>query len=257
MDCPTCEAMVDAYVDGELSASESADFELSLAACPECRRRLEMARAMSGLLRALPTEPAPDLLRARIERELHAIAGRPREPVRWAAMAASIVVALGIGWLGGVLSLQGGRETDELVAGYLRVALGAHAVDVASSDRHTVKPWFAGRLDFSPPTPDLAEVGFPLAGGRLDYLDGRTVAALIYRRRDHVINLFVWPDASAGAPTAPRQSDDGVGRNGGHAVLHWTQNGMTFWAVSDLGGAELADFARLFSDRAQDPAPPS
>ncbi|HEY0421146.1 MAG TPA: hypothetical protein VGC80_16645, partial [Acetobacteraceae bacterium] len=78
-----------------------------------------------------------------------------------------------------------------------------------------------------------------------------------YRRRDHVINLFVWPDASAGAPTAPHQSDDGVGRDGGHAVLHWTQNGMTFWAVSDLGGAELADFARLFSARAQDPTPPS
>ena len=172
MDCPTCEAMVDAYVDGELTASESAAFERALEACPDCRRRLEAARTMSGLLRELPAEPAPDLLRARIERELRTIAGasRARLPgagLRWGAMAASLIVAVSIGWLGGSLVGQGGRETDELVAGYIRVAMSEHGVDVASSDRHTVKPWFAGRIDYAPPVHDLTRRRLP-AGRRPD-----------------------------------------------------------------------------------------
>jgi anti-sigma factor (TIGR02949 family) len=238
MDCPTCEAMVDAYVDGELSASESADFERSLAACPECRRRLESARAMSGLLRDMPAEPAPDLLRARIERELRAIAGRPREHMRWVAMAASIVVALGVGWLGGVLSLQGGRETDELVAGYLRVALGAHAVDVASSDRHTVKPWFAGRVDYSPPVHDLTTAGFPLVGGRLDVVDGRKVAVLVYRRNQHWLALTLWPAVSSDAtPVTITQRD-------GFALAEWRHDGFEMRAVADLTPADMKSFTQ-------------
>ena len=245
MDCPTCEAMVDAYVDGELSASESADFERSVAACPECRRRLEMARAMSGLLRALPTEPAPDLLRARVERELRAIAARPREHMRWSAMAASIVVAVGIGWLGGVLSLQGGRETDELVAGYLRVALGAHAVDVASSDRHTVKPWFAGRVDYSPPVHDLTAVGFPLMGGRLDIVDGRKVAVLVYRRNQHWIALTLWPASSSDDKMATITQRDGF------AVAEWRHGGFEMRAVADLTPADMKSFTRAI-DQAVD-----
>src|SRR5207302_8261635 len=165
MDCPTCEAMVDAYLDGELSAADSAEFERALEACPDCRKRLEAGRAMSGLLRELPLEPAPDLLRARVERELRAIAGRPlaktRERVRWSAMAASLIVVLGIGWVGGTLTGRGSGD-DELVSTYLRVASSDHPVDVASTDRHTVKPWFAGRIDYSPPVHDLTAAGFPL-----------------------------------------------------------------------------------------------
>ena len=245
MDCPTCEAMVDAYVDGELSASESADFERSLSACPECRRRLEAARAMSGLLRDLPAEPAPDLLRARVERELRAIAGRPRERPRWSAMAASIVVALGIGWLGGVLSLQGSRESDELVAGYLRVALGAHAVDVASSDRHTVKPWFAGKIDYAPPVHDLTAVGFPLVGGRLDVVDGRKVAVLVYRRNQHWVALTLWPAASPDAtPAAITQRD-------GFALADWRHGGFEMRAVADLSPADMRSFTQAI-DQAVD-----
>ena len=245
MDCPTCEAMVDAYVDGELTAAESAEFERALEACPACRKRLDSARALSGLLRDIPVEPAPDLLRARVERELRTIAGRPRERLRWAARAASVVVALGLGWLGGTLSGQGGRESDALVASYLRVAMAEHTVDVASSDRHTVKPWYAGRLDYAPPVHDLTTDGFPLIGGRLDVIDGRKVAVLVYRRNQHKLALSLWPASSAGN-SAPRVSE-----RDGFAIAEWRHGGFEFRAVSDVAPAEMASFAAAL-DRAVD-----
>jgi anti-sigma factor (TIGR02949 family) len=249
MDCPTCEAMVDAYVDGELTAVESAEFERALEGCPECRKRLDAARAMSGLLRELPAEPAPDLLRARVERELRTIAGRPRERLRqwtqWSAMAASMIAALGLGWLGGTLTGQGGRESDALVASYLRVAMAEHTVDVASSDRHTVKPWYAGRIDYAPPVVDLTAQGFPLLGGRLDVIDGRKVAVLVYRRNQHKLALSLWPASSPGN-SAPRVSE-----RDGFAIAEWRHGGFEFRAVSDLAAAEIASFATVL-DRAVD-----
>jgi anti-sigma factor RsiW len=207
--------MVDAYVDGELPATDSAAFELALEACPDCRRRLEAARTMSGLLRELPAEPAPDLLRARIERELRAISVKtaprlPREPLRWTAMAASLIVAVGIGWLGGNLSGQGARATDELISGYLRVASSEHSVDVASTDRHTVKPWFAGRIDYSPPVHDLTAAGFPLEGGRVDVVGGRKVSVLVYRHNQHRVALTLWPASSTGSVPPNVMQRDGL-----------------------------------------------
>ena len=242
MDCPTCEAMVDAYVDGELTASESADFERALESCPECRRRLEAVRTMSSLLRDLPAEPAPDLLRARIERELRTIAGasRGRLPgagLRWGAMAASLIVAVSIGWLGGSLVGQGGRQTDELVAGYIRVAMSEHGVDVASSDRHTVKPWFAGRIDYAPPVHDLTAAGFPLVGGRVDIVDRRKVAVLVYRHNQHRIALTLWPSSSPGNSAATVRQRDGF------AVAEWRHDGFDMHAVADLAPADMKAFA--------------
>ena len=240
MDCPTCEAMVDAYVDGELSATENAAFEQALAACPGCRARLEAARDMSRLLRSLPAEPAPDLLRARVERELRSIAGRPRERererVRWLAMAASLIVALGVGWIGGSMLGQGTRETDALVASYLRVAMSDSGVEVASSDRHTVKPWFAGRIDYSPPVHDLTAQGFPLLGGRVDLIDGRKVAVLVYRRNQHRIALALWP-ASGGNTTPSFDQRDGF------ALADWRRGGFEMHAVADLSPSEMKSFA--------------
>jgi anti-sigma factor RsiW len=237
MDCPTCEAMVDAYLDGELTATETAAFEQALASCPGCRRRLEAMRDLSGLLRALPAEPAPDLLRARIDRELRAIAGRPAWNFRRSAVAASLIVALGIGWLGGSMLGHGTREADELLAGYLRVGMSDSGVEVASSDRHTVKPWFAGRIAYSPPVYDLTATGFPLLGGRIDLVDGRKVAVLVYRHNQHRVALTLWPAESTGS-TAPS-----ITQRDGFAMADWRHAGFEMRAVADLAPGEMKSFA--------------
>ncbi len=247
MDCPTCEAMVDAYVDGELSATESSAFELALESCPNCRRRLEEARALSTLLRELPPESAPDLLRARVERELRAIARRPAERLRWMAMAASLIAAVSIGWIGGTFTGRpiagAGAGDGELVATYMRVASSDHPVDVASTDRHTVKPWFAGRIDYSPPVHDLTSDGFPLEGGRLDVVAGRKVSVLVYRHNQHRVALSLWP-ATASGNTAPK-----VVERDGFALAEWRHDGFEMHAVSDIAPNEMAAFAAAL-DRA-------
>jgi anti-sigma factor RsiW len=134
------------------------------------------------------------------------------------------------------------RVAAEVAACHARSLLADHLFDVASVDRHTVKPWFQGRVDFSPPVRDLKDDGFPLAGGRLEFLDGRTAAALVYRRRQHVINLFVWPTADG------RDGGVEVLSRRGYNMAHWTGSGLTFWAVSDLNADELLDFFRLVGD---------
>ncbi len=197
---------------------------------------------MSGLLRELPLEPVPDLLRARIERELRAISGAASRPaaarrnMRWMAMAASLIVAVSIGWVGGTLTGGGGPGDDELVSTFMRVASSEHAVDVASTDRHTVKPWFAGRIDYSPPVHDLTSAGFPLEGGRVDVVGGRKVSVLVYRHNQHRIALSLWPSSSADAPSKVTMRD-------GFSLAEWHHGGFEMHAVSDLAPSEMPALA--------------
>jgi len=242
VDCLTCEATVGAYFDGELSATESLAFEATLESCPNCRRRLVEIRATSGLLRELSAEPAPDLLRARIERELRAISAaacpaHPRERMRRMAMAASLIVAVSTGWIGGTFAGRGGGGNEELVATYMRVASSDHPVDVTSTDRHTVKPWFAGRIDYSPPVHDLTSEGFPLEGGRVDVVDGRKVSVLVYRLNQHRVALSVWPASSSG------NSSPKVTERNGFTLAEWRHGGFQMHAVSDVAPAEMSAFA--------------
>jgi len=234
----SCQAVnhdLDAYVDRELDADASKTVREHLAGCAHCRARVAERQALGRFVRSAPYYSAPDRLRARVA--AHAMQSRSlSRALVWAA-AAALVVAIG----GGVALLRTARTPDETAAeavvdGHVRSLMVDHLVDVQSTDRHTVKPWFLGKVDFAPPVADLASAGFPLVGGRLDYVGGRPAAALVYQRQQHTINVFV-------SPGADRTSDSVDSRTvRGFHVRHWTRDGMSFWAVSDLNDADLDNF---------------
>jgi anti-sigma factor (TIGR02949 family) len=253
MNCSQARPKIDAYADGELEASEIPALEQHLRECAACAAAL---RNLQGLKNAVKQEAlqftAPAELRQRLREALPAVETRPTRSFwnwNWFSVATAGAAAVCLTLLVMVtLAQPSARQqlTRELVSGHVRSLMVDHVVDVPSSDQHTVKPWFNGKIDFSPPVRDLQE--FPLLGGRLDYVGGRTVAALVFQRHKHVINLFIWPaegNASKPAAEAPVQ---------GFNLVHWTGNGMTFWAVSDLNEKELTGFADAFA--AVEPATP-
>ncbi len=247
--------LIEAYLDGELSATEHAEVSRHLADCQACSGGLcgfaqSESRYQVGcsVLRCSARASTVD---TRCPRTAGAGRGKQRIrelPWRSMAIAASLLLVTSLSW--NLMYLRQRATQDDLagsvVAGHIRSPLGAHLMDVASSDQHTVKPWFAGKLDFSPVVKDLEAQGFPLAGGRVDYLAGRRVAALIYHRRQHVINLFIWPSGSSDGKT-------NLSRDG-YSVLHWSDGSMTYWAVSDASMVELENFHTLLTE-AITPAP--
>jgi anti-sigma factor (TIGR02949 family) len=246
MRCEEIRPRLDAYIDGELAEAERAVLRDHLADCPECGpEAAALARLRDSIRQSAPAYRAPAALRSQIRfalrREVAASTRVARPAPGWLAYAASILLAVAVG-SGGTWLITGERQEDavanELIDSHLRSLLGSHLTDVASSDQHTVKPWFAGRSDVSPPAVDLAPEGFPLTGGRLDLIGGKPVPALVYRRREHVINLFVLP-ASHGdlAKTLTRR---------GYSLRHWDEGDLGFWAVSDAAAPELAEFERVF-----------
>jgi anti-sigma factor RsiW len=195
--------------------------------------------ALGRVVRSAPHYSAPDRLRARVVAQTR----RSRSMRRVLAWAAAAVVVLSVGGGIGLLrsnTARAGDLAEDVVSSHVRSLMADHLFDVQSTDRHTVKPWFLGRIDFSPTVVDLAPIGFPLVGGRLDYLGGRPSAALVYQRQKHTINVFVTSEGSgAGTPAYVRSIR-------GFHVHHWVHDGLSFWAVSDLNDAELSDFVRAF-----------
>jgi anti-sigma factor RsiW len=247
---PGCDRVLlaQAELDGELDAAQAAALEAHRAGCAICQAaQAELLRARE-LLRREAYETTPDDVRARVMARLRQADSRPAPPApirRWRGLFPSVggfglgaVCAAALALL--VLVPQRDDLAGQLVAGHIRALQPGHLEDVVSTDQHTVKPWFDGRLDFAPPVRDFASDGFPLRGGRLDYLDGRPVAALIYQRDKHIVDVFVWPQSAVVPHLASGTAIQG------YNVVHWTADGMNFWAVSDLERGQLDDFAALW-----------
>ena len=262
MSCEATQSLIHGYLDGELDLVRSMEIERHLNDCESCARAYQNQQSLRSLIRGGSLYfKAPAGLESRIHarlREVHRTAAKPQPaaaaeaPSRpsqawwspswtWAGMAAALALAavvISILRPGASRPSQQDLLVEEVVSSHIRSLMLNHLTDVTSSDQHNVKPWFNGKLDFSPSVVNLAPEGFPLVGGRLDYLDGRPVAALVYGRRQHLINVFVWPSPSGSGSGAPTQTAARQGYN----VVDWTQSGMTWWAVSDLNAQELQEF---------------
>ena len=245
MSCPETSDRLHAYFDDELDAEGRAAFQEHLRVCPECTRELETQQALrAGLREPSFRHTAPAGLGGRIRSALRpaAPARRPRlrvSPVLTAA--AALLIGVGVGSVGTYYGAPRPAAVDPsqgVIDAHVRSLLGDNLIDIQSSDRHTVKPWLASRLDFSLPVQDFEKQGFPLRGGRLDFVDEHTAAVLVYDRGKHHINLFVWPtdDGDSAVKTASRR---------GYTLLHWTRGGLHFWAASDVSTDDLWAFVRL------------
>jgi anti-sigma factor RsiW len=252
LNCQDTQRLLHGYVDGELDLLQSMEIDQHVQECTACAQAYTDLQAVrTAVKNRAPYFQAPSSLQKRIQSSLR----RPKAgfapqslPLRRLAIAASLVFVLFTAW--GLLRLLSDRSADGVsipelvVASYVRSEmLPRHRLDVESSNQHTVKPWFAGKVDFAPSVPDLTDQGFDLVGGRLDYLDNRNVAILVYKRRQHIINLFIWlatPDGEAATKTELRH---------GYHLIHWTQSGMTYWAVSDLNALELQKFVRQVQEK--------
>jgi len=262
---PGFESQVDALLDGELTADDARELEAHITQCPECTRLRDDRLALRAAITAgVPTFQASDALRDRVRAALAAASietesaesvaertgaeprarARPRRASLGAfwrpmALAASLLIVAVGSWNLALRQANSDRLADDVLASHVRSLMPGHLTDVPSSDQHTVKPWFNGKLDYSPPVHDLVAKGYPLLGGRLDYVNGRSVAVLTYGRRQHLINVFLWPT------TRGRGDVSNAGDRQGYHLRHWSTPNYTYWVASDLNATELQDFVRL------------
>lgn len=248
MQCSECIERLDAHRDGELTPVARDAVDAHLAECAECTRRGDALLAVSHHLQeGLVQFRAPDVLRARIrsaislERSTESTPAPPRTP--WTRLvAAGLMIALVSS--GGTYAAMQGRAraasvSDAILASHIRSLMPGHLVDVASNDQHNVKPWFNGRVDLSPRVPGLDSAGFGLIGGRLDYVADRSVAAVVYRRRQHLINVYAWPSTGENATLS-------LSVTHGYNLVRWRRDHVEYWTVSDLNAGELTQFVNMF-----------
>lgn len=251
---PNCKMVLltQADFDGELDAAHAAELTEHRATCAECQAAYAELAAVRNVMRESALyQPAPDTLRERLAAQMRPQpastvvafqSAAARKPRWWNLPATNFVAGAAVAACIALVMVSTGQPAlvDQVVDDHVRALQPGHLIDVVSTDKHTVKPWFEGRIDFAPPVKDLKEQQFPLTGGRLDFLGGRAIAALIYQHGTHPIDLLVWPAASDDAPNPVIMDHNGF------TTIHWTQNGMTLWAVSDVERAQLQDFVKLW-----------
>ncbi len=249
MTCRDTRNLLNAYVDGELDSAGSLGVESHVQGCTSCLAEVEALHALSSTIENGQLRfKAPPQLKKNVQAAIRAAAPRAQRTFfswRLASAFAALVLMVAVTWTVTTQRTRSSKETmlvNDIVSSHVRSMMANHITDVASSDSHTVKPWFGGKLDYSPPAKDLTSQGFRLIGGRLDYLDGRPVAALVYQRSQHFINLFVWPADDNGI-----QSETQFMRQG-YNLIHWTRSGMTYWLISELNLTELNECARLLKE---------
>jgi anti-sigma factor RsiW len=249
MTCDEAEILLHALIDGELDAGHAREVEQHVAGCKRCTAALADYRAMSAAIAGADVRyTAPSSLRERIEASLpqpksaEIVPLQSRRSVLRGFAMGSVVSALAATGLVAIVLRNDDEQRieSEVVSAHLRSLQAGHLIDVVSTDQHTVKPWFNGKLDVSPPVIDLTAQGFTLIGGRLDYLDARAIGAVVYKRRQHVINLFVAQTANTERHAAKMETMQGFN------VRRWSEQGMNFWAVSDVSPDELAEFGEKF-----------
>jgi anti-sigma factor RsiW len=238
--------LLHAYFDNELDLVRSLELEEHLKHCPDCAQELWSYQTLRKTFRSGELyHRAPAGLHERIhaalpkETKVVEMPVRRRQVLNWLAVAAAIAVACVITWRA-IPRPQSNLLAQEVVSSHIRSLQPGHLLDVQSTDQHTVKPWFDGKIDFAPPVKDFTEEGFPLIGGRLDYVDHRPAAALVYQRQKHFINVYVWPDSQK------RGSQVREATLEGYNVVFWERGGMYFCAVSDLNTGELQQLVHLF-----------
>lgn len=257
MNCDLTERIVPGYLDDELDLVRVIEMETHLERCAACTQELENQQALRSVLqRGSLAYAAPTVLGERIQSSLRTLSGAEvqESKIKWPflklwqwAGAVAVLALFSISSWQLTSSLRAPssdqRVTSEVFSSHVRSLEANHLMDVVSTDQHTVKPWFDGKLDFSPPVEDLASDGFPLVGGRLDYVENRDVAALVYQRRKHIINVFVWPNPTRSTFTQAIESRQG------YNITQWSRGGFQFWAVSDVAAPDLAEFVRLLETR--------
>ena len=241
--CVDQELLLGGLVDGELDAANTALVEAHVARCEGCREELDRLQATRNLLKSEGVRhSAPDSLASRIAAlpELKRQGANDNRLLRWFGPGAVGALAAALAMVTVLPPSTVPLVDQELVSSHVRSLQPGHLTDVQTTNQHIVKPWFNGRIDFAPPVPELAGHGFPLAGGRLDSIDGKTVAAIVYRRRLHTVNVFIWPDGKARQRSFQKD---------GFAITEWSQGGLRFAAISDIPSSELHQFERLYRAR--------
>jgi len=251
MNCEDVKKLLHPFFDGELDVPAHVQVEEHLAGCKECASQEQELQSLRTMIASAPLyHRAPATLRRRIQRSVRELdGGQTRSFSRRVAIAASILLLVAASAVTAMLwsrikTFGDDRLAELVVAAHVRSLLANHVTDVASTDQHTVKPWFQGKLDFSPPVPDLSAHGYSLSGGRLDYLLDRPVAALVYFRRLHPINVFIWPAANGEDEAVQKISRQGF------QIRHWQESGMAYWAISNVSDHDLDEFVELFQKQA-------